>query len=279
MKEEISIWQLKYEDFNRFEVFEQSALAIPFVKESVEYLLTIRYKFENYVTEKIYNPKKKITYHNTYPPKKENKQLTGINYNQEPAHLEQLKALGILDERESDFFDKLNNLIRLQMNRMRLHQEFPNINIRNQISYSNEDQIYLTEKEKKENLIWLGSRDQLELLLTELIDKKYHGEKEKLLGLFCDMNGRSFTRAKKEKTKWHKHNSELAFLIRLLISGSNKLLSAESIWVKTSKCFNDNNGKTITPKSLSVSSQKGNPKTQDELKSIVEKVKSLKPTE
>lgn len=281
MEDDPQLWKIKYEDLNNFEFFEKCAFTIPFVKDSVEYLLTIRYKFENYVTNKIHTAKKKLVPTKAESLPKNSNQIIPFNNFREIVNLEQIRMLDILDKREAIFYDKLNNLIRLQMNRMRLHQELPGINIKNQINYGGEEQVTLNVKEVKENLIWLGSKEQLKLLIEELTDNKFlaAADKEKVLRLFCDNSGKTFNRIKKEMVRWLGKKTELSLLINTATDGSNKLLSNEHIWSRTAKCFLDENGKQLNPKSLGVAYQKGNPKTKELLADIIKKVKIFKPTE
>lgn len=279
MDDDPQLWKIKYEDLNNFEFFEKCAFTIPFVKDSVEYLLTIRYKFENYVTNKIHTAKKKLVSNKTTNLSKTNNQLIPINSYREIVNLEQIRMLDILDKREAMFYDKLNNLIRLQMNRMRLHQELPGINIKNQINYNGEEQVILNVKEIRENLIWLGSKEQLQLLIEELITNKFlaAADKERVLRLFCDNSGKTFNRIKKEMVRWQRKNTELSMMIKEFSEGSNKLLSNERIWARTAKCFLDQNGKQLKPNNLGVAYQKG--KRNELLGSIVKKIKLLQPTE
>lgn len=279
MDEDPQLWKLKYEDLNNFEFFEKYAFTIPFVKDSVEYLLTIRYKFENYITEKLHSTNKK-----THSPRiittTETKQqpITRENY-REIVNLEKINTMELLSKSEALFYDKLNNLIRLQMNRMRLHQELSGINIRNQINYGGQEQILLDEHEKKENLIWLGTKEQLQLLLVELTANKFiaGGDKERVLRLFCDNTGKTFNRIKKEMVRWQGKQTELSLLIKDFSEGSNKLLSNEHIWAKTTNCFLDQNGKQLKSNNLGVAYQKG--KRNEILADIIKKVKLLQPAE
>ena len=192
--------ETKNENLKNFEFFERYALAIPFVKDSVEYLLTIRYKFDNYVTNKIHTSKKKLVSDKTTIHSKPSNQIIPIRNYREIVNLEQIRMLDILDKREVMFYDKLNNLIGLQMNRMRLHQELPGINIRNEINYGGEEQVILNVKEIKENLIWLGSKEQLQLLIEELTNNDFltASDKKKALRLFCDRSGKTFNKIQKE---------------------------------------------------------------------------------
>lgn len=280
MDEDPQLWKLKYEDLNNFEFFEKYAFTIPFVKDSVEYLLTIRYKFENYITEKLHSTNKKTPSPRIITTTETKGQpITRENY-REIVNLEKIKSIDLLNKNEVLFYEKLNNLIRLQINRMRLHQELSGINIRNQINYGEQEQILLDDIERKENLIWLGTKDQLVLLINELEKNNYFdsADKEKIVRLFRDSSGKSFNRIKKEMVKWQGKKTELSMLIKGLSNGANKLLANEHIWVKTAKCFFDENGMQLNPSRLAVAYQKGQPKTKEVLNNIIKTIKSLEPT-
>lgn len=274
-------WKLKYEDFNNFEYFEKNALTIPYVMASVEYLLSVRYKFENYVSEKVHSLNKKHIPNKSINLSQNSHQLVPLSNYKEIVNLEQIRMYDILDKRESVFYDKLNNLIRFQMNRMRLHQELTGMNLRNQINFGNEEQVILSIDEIKENLVWLGSKDQLQLMIDELTANKFLAafDKERVLRLFCDNTGKTFNRIKKEMVRWQGKQTELSMLINAATEGSNKLLSSEHIWARTAKSFLDQNGKMLDPKRLGVAYQKGNPKSKGILTGIINKIKLLQPSD
>jgi hypothetical protein len=258
MNDDPSLWKLKYEDLKNFEFYENYALTIPFVKESVEYLLIIKYKFQNYITEKLTK--------NTKP------QIINLESLEKTEELEKY-----LDIPERIFLQKLRNLIQCQMSKINLHNNYPNVQIRNIQNYLLQEHPTKNVETAKERLIWMESIEKLKALIQALKENGFieRTQTEKILSVFCDKKGNTFNTLSKEMITWNKQKSELAYLMRLLIDAKYRMLADREIWVKVSKCIVDKDGNAIKPNSLAVSSQKGNPKSKELINSIVDKVKNL----
>lgn len=268
MKDDHHSGEFKNEYIGQFEEIQKRALGIPYVKDSIEYLLTIAYGFENYVVEKIADRDKT----GLLLKKIEKDAAGGSNVF---LILEQIKEFEEhLTIHERLFIIKIKNLIELQIKKMRLHTVFPENHIRNRNRFLLEENPVQVEAIKKERIVWLAGKEKAEMFMALL--QKHHFinemEIEICLSIFCGKDGELFTKVNPIKIKWNGKNSELAHLIRKLSDGSEKYITNDELWVKVSKWFLDKNGKELKPNSISVSSQKGNPKSKALLDAIVSSV-------
>ena len=176
-----------------------------------------------------------------------------------------------LNMKEKIYFYKIKQLIELQLSKIELHINYPNVLLLNAGNYKTEQNETLKEEIKKERIVCLTEKEIIEKLIDAWKKNSFidNIETEKILSIFCDIYGNLFTTYPKEKMKWNKRQSELTYFFRLLIDPSNKIISDNKIWVKVSKCFLVNDVKSLMPSSLAVSSQKGNPKSKDLIKRIV----------
>ena len=259
-------------ELENFENLRGQAFAKLYVIDSLDYLLLMAYRFEEYVVEKIDKQGKQYL----VLKKNENKGINNFSYAEILNRIEE--NFELLNPKEQKYYLKLKDLFSLQAGRMQLYQSFPNTQARNIANLLLPEHIEVKEDNKKEKLIWLGELEQAKLLIEEWKKYKFIGkiDTEKVLSMFCDMNGESFSNFKREIIIWDGTDSELTLFFRKMTEQPYKLVSAKQIWQKLSNCFLNSDGDALKPKSLSVSSQKAKPRTSDTIEAILREVCSSK---
>lgn len=265
MKDDHHYGEFKNEYIGQFEGIQKRALELPYVKDSIEYLLTIAYGFENYIVEKIAERDKT----GLVLKKIETDAAGGSNLFLILERIKEYEEHLTIQERL--FIIKIKNLIELQIKKMRLHTVFPENHIRNRTPFIIVENQKLTEANKKERIVWLAEKEEAEKLIKHLHQNRFIDETDAdiCLSIFCGKDGELFKKENPVTVKWNGKNSELTYLIRKLSGGSGKFITDDEVWVKVSKWFLDKNGKELKPNSLSVSSQKGNPKSKAVIDAIV----------
>jgi len=265
MKDDHHSGEFNHDYIGQFEGIQKRALEIPYVKDSIEYLLTMVYGFENYIVEKIAERDKT----GLLLKKIETDASGGSNVFLILERIKEFEEHLTIQERL--FIIKIKNLIELQIKKLRLHTVFPENHIRNKTLFLLDEKPGQDEVIKKERIVWLAGREKAELLVTQLQKNNFIDATDAniCLSIFCGKEGELFTSENPVKVKWNGKNSELTYLIRKLSGGSGKFITDDEVWVKVSKWFLDKNGKELKPNSLSVSSQKGNPKSKAVIDAIV----------
>lgn len=257
---------------DKFESIQKRALELPYVKDSIEYLLTIVYGFENYIVEEISVRDKT----GLVLKKIENNLDSGPNVF---LILERIKEFEEhLTIKERLFILKMKNLIELQIRKMRLHTVFPENQIRNRTRYLLPEHTAQNESIKRERIIWLAGKEKAEKLVTLLQKNKFCDTTgaDIFLSIFCGKDGELFSKENPGKIRWNGLISELTYLIRKLVGAGVNFITDDEVWVKVSRYFVQKNGNTLKPKNLAVSSQKGNPKNKAVIEAIIKAIESNK---
>ncbi len=268
MKDDHHTGEFNHDYIGKFEGIQKRALEIPYVKDSVEYLLTIAYEFENYIVEKIADRDKT----GLVLRKIETDAAGGSNVF---LILERIKEFEEhLTIKERLFIIKIKNLIELQLKKLKLHTVFPENHIRNRARILLAENSEQVEAIKKERIVWLAGKEKAERLVALL--QKHHfideTDADICLSIFCGKDGELFTKENPIKIKWNGLNSELTYLIRRLTGGGGRFITDTELWVKVSRWFLDKNGKALKANNLSVSSQKGKPKTKSVIDAIIKEL-------
>ncbi len=127
------------------------------------------------------------------------------------------------------------------------------------------------EDSVKHKLIWFGTEKELDDLLhlwqkENLISK--NANINLLKANFVDKDNNCYSSEDPIKIQWMGLNTELAYSLGLLSTGTSKILSDKWIWAKSRQIFLNKNNKPI--KNLSVAYH-SNPRRFDLLKSLVKK--------
>lgn len=266
MEEEYHLRKFTKEDLNNFNNIEEKALAFPFVKDSLDYLLNVLYRFENYVVEKIcYGNKEEWRLKHTRTTDKTD--LISI--------VDRIEEYGEeLSIEERIFISQVKNLITHQMRRLHIDELYPKSRLKNKNIYLLEEHKPDKGENKKERLLWLVSKEVLEKLVIEWEENHFIEEdnREKVTSNFCDKNGELFTQGPKVKIRWCKKITELVVFIGEMVNSKFKYIADEDIWVKVCKCFVKKDGSELNPDSLAVTYQKAKPKSKELILKIIKTI-------
>ncbi|MBK7380312.1 MAG: hypothetical protein IPJ03_15215 [Ignavibacteriales bacterium] len=268
MDEEYRVRKFSKEDLDNFNNIEEKALAFPFVKDSLDYLLNELYRFENYVVEKIcYGNKEEWRLKQTRTSEKID--LISI--------VDRIEEYGDeLSLEERLFISKVKNLITHQMRRLHIDELYPKSRLKNKNIYLLEEHEPDKVENKKDRIVWLTSKEELEKLTITWGENQFIEEKdiEKVISNFCDKNGELFTTVRKEKIRWCKKITELVVFIGEMVNSKYKFIGSDEIWVKVCKCFMNQDRSELNPDSLAVTYQKAKPKSKELILKIIKTISS-----
>lgn len=266
MDEEYRLRKITKEDLANFNYIEEKALAFPFVKDSVDYLLNVLYRFENYVVEKIIYG---------------NKEEWRLRQKRTNDKTDLISIVDRIDEygdelslEERFFISQVKNLITHQMRRLHADDMYPNSKLKNKNTLLIQEHNKDKSENKKDRIVWLVSKEQLEKLIIEWQKNQFIEEKntEKVISNFCDTTGELFTTVTKEKIQWCKDITELVLFIGEMVNSKFKLIAGDEFWVKVCKCFFNKDGNELKPESLAVTYQKAKPKSKEKILKIVKTI-------
>ncbi|QQS34775.1 MAG: hypothetical protein IPM56_10925 [Ignavibacteriales bacterium] len=266
MDDEYQARKFTKEDLDQFNNIEEKALTFPLAKESLEYLLNVLYKFENYVVEKIcYGNQEEWRLKQTR--RNERTDILGI--------VDRIEEYGDeLSMEERLFILRVKNLITHQMRRLHVDELYPKSRLRNRNVLLLAEHKPDKAENKKERIVWLSSKEVLQRLINEWKGNHFIEESnsEKVMSNFCDKDGVLFTAAHKEKIRWCKNNTELVTFIGEMAFSKFKCIAGDEIWAKVCKCFLSKDGKEMKPGSLAVTYQNCKPKNRELILNIIKTI-------
>ena len=269
MSDEYRLPKFTKEQLIDFKEIEKQAMAIPYVKDSIDFLLSVLYELEKYVIEKISDG---------------NRQGLRLLINENKS-FEKSNPITIVDrieqyQDELSFEEKLiaenvKTLITHQMRRLHVDEMYPKSRLKNKNILLLEEHNPGKNEIKKERLIWLAGRGKLLLLISEWNKNQFikETEPEKVIGNFCDNNGEKFTTLEKHKILWIRKITELVVFISEMATNRYKFITSEDIWVKVCKCFVNKDGSELNPDSLAVTYQKAKPKSKGLIIKIIDSIR------
>jgi hypothetical protein len=266
MDDEYRLRKITKEVIANFNYIEEKALAFPFVKDSLDYLLNVLYGFENYVVEKIIYG---------------NKEVWRLRQNRTNEKTDLISIVDRIEEygdelgiEERLFISKIRNLITHQMRRLHVDELYPKSRLKNKNTLFIEEHNRDKSENKKDRIVWLVSKEVLEKLIIEWQKNQFIQEKntEKVISNFCDTTGELFTTVTKEKIQWCKDITELVVFIGEMVNSKFKLIAGDEFWVKVCKCFFNKDGNELKPESLAVTYQKAKPKSKEKILKIVKTI-------
>ncbi len=266
MDEDYRLRNITKEDLANFNNIEQKALALPFVKDSVDYLLSVLYRFENYVVEKMSHG---------------NNEEWRLRQTKTNEKTDLISIVDRIDEygdelslEERVFISKVKNLITHQMRRLHADDMYPKSRLKNKNTLLLEEHIRDKSENKKDKIVWLVSKEQLEKLIIEWQKNQFIEEKnvEKVISNFCDINGELFSTTQKDKIRWCKKITELVAFIGEMVNSKFKFIAGDEIWVKVCKCFINNDGSELNHYSLAVAYQNAKPKSKGSILKIIKTI-------
>lgn len=266
MDEEYRLRKFTKEDLTKIDQIEEKTYAYIFVKDSLEYLLNVLYRFDNYVVEKsIYGGKEEWRLRKN----KSNDKGDLISI------VDRIEEYGDeLSAEERVFIYKVRNLITHQMRRLQVDEMFLKSRLKNKNNYLLEEHKLDKSENRKDRIIWLGSKEVLIKLTNEWMKNQFidDQDKDKVISNFCDKNGELFTQVRKEKIQWCKKITELVIFIGEMANSKIKFIASEEIWVKVCKCFLNKDGAELNADSLAVTYQKAKPKSKNDIIKIISKI-------
>ena len=268
MSDEYRLPKFIKENISDFEQIEKQALALPYVKDSIDFLLSVLYEFEKYVIEKInYGDKQGLRLLiNDDKSFEKNNPISIVD------RIEQYEHELSLEERF--FAAKVKTLITHQMRRLHIDESYPKSRLKNKNLLLLEEPKTDKSENKRNRIVWLGSKEVLEKLIVEWEKNQFieGSNTEKVKSNFCDKNGELFTSALKEKIRWCKKLSELVVFMGEMVNSKFKFIASDEIWTKVCKCFVNKDGIELNPDSLAVNYQKAKPKSKELILKIIKSI-------
>jgi len=144
MDDDYRLWKFTNEDLNNFEKIEKQVLTMPYIMDSVEYLLSVIYRFENYVVDKITEGSKKGLRLRVVGKNREN----DSNIIRILDEVEQYEEHLSIEERI--YISKIKNLMRYLLKNLHVNAAYTHLQIRNNTSYLLEEHHKGKDEIKKE---------------------------------------------------------------------------------------------------------------------------------
>jgi len=252
------------DDLKNFDRIKKHISGLPAGIDVINFLMDVLSDLEGYVLERLIESGK------TELILKKNKITNRMDLEGILTRVKQYSEFMILDERL--FLFKIEKELQHQFVKMDLNIRYP---VQIQPSLLKNPSVYQSHFSNKDNIIWLGEKEKLALLINLLQNHSFidHQPVENVLTIFCNSKGELFSDLPRTAIRWCSYKTELIYITNLLRSNKYNLVADKEIWVRISKNFIDKNSQPLNPRRLSSDFQKCKPKNNAELETIAASVK------